>query len=815
MASNSKKLYCSNYSSSLPFTLSISFNETSTSTANNTSTLSFSASIKSGGVGFDTNYTNTLQIYWYDNNAYSGGKLIATKNIQDLSKNASDSASGTLTVTHKADGSLSGYAKAVWTRHSSNSSVGWCPASGNVSTSNTALTTIPRASSFTLSGSALGSPVTVNISRASTSFTHKVEWKFGNSAYVTASTNATTSATFTPSTSYASQYPSASSGVLTVRVTTYNGSTQIGSSSTKTLTLTTTTSGSLPTCSDISFSMVNNQIPLSWGVYVQGYSQVIADITGTGIDGSTITGYYISGAGKTVNSNSLTSDVLKNSGEYQFTAYVIDSRGNKSVEKKSSIVVQPYFQPSISVTAQRCTSDGTIDSSGTYINVTCEYNYASVSGKNTITRSVSCNGASNTTFENGTSFVLDANCSISSTYTVTAKIEDALGNSATATYLLSTAERIMNVKKNGKGVAFGGFATKDEVLQSYWDIYVKDKKVSLEDHTHSEYASSNHTHDGYASSSHTHYALGTNNFNKEWIGFYPSLEDALNKTNRKGWIGHDGWNDFFINNDKDGPICFNRTLLLPNNFSLKVKDTSGTAKQCIGVSSGNNIFIGGDSSSVCPSGNTHIYAGAKINFYSNRGGTNGTTIQIQKETSGSYRTIMIPLTNGGAYMGTTNYRWNTAFFTNAITASDLKEKDVIHDFDFKVDDFIMGLKPIAYRRKGEGDNGKRIHMGFGAQEVAKLIKNLKIGDMTIVQASIVEPETIIEVDDNGIEHEVIQNKEIPYDGTKEVDDSQLSWGINYNEFIAPMVAMIQKQQTEIDLLKSEVAELRSFIQQYK
>lgn len=470
-ASNSKNLYCAATPKTCPFNLSVSFTETSTSVERNTSSLVIEGYIKPNGTLFDTNYNNTLTLKWYDSK--NGWKTVTSANIQDLMSNDAYYVSGTLGVEHNADGTLSGYAQIEWTRHSNNASVIYVPPSGSVATSTTALTTIPRASSISsLSGTSLGSSVSVGISRASSSFTHKVEWKIGSSSYVTASSNATMSASFTPDVSYASQYPNGTSCTCTVRVTTYNGSTQIGSSVTSSCTLS-VPSSVIPTCSNISLSRIDNGVPSSWGVYVQGYSQVTASISGSGIYGSSISSYYISGTGKSTNSSSLTSGVLTSSSTYSFSAYVTDSRGRTSSTKSASITVYAYSKPSISLTAHRCDSSGNITSSGTYLKITCNYSYASVNGKNSITRSVSCNGASNTSFSSGTSFVLNANCSVTSMYTVTASISDALGNSATATVLIPTDERVMNVKSNGKGVAFGGFATKDNAVYSYWDVYGK------------------------------------------------------------------------------------------------------------------------------------------------------------------------------------------------------------------------------------------------------------------------------------------------------------------------------------------------------
>ena len=270
-----------------------------------------------------------------------------------------------------------------------------------------------------------------------------------------------------------SQTPSATSGTGTLYITTYYGSTQIGSRQSKSFNLN-VPSSVVPTFSALNLTREDNGVPSSWGVYVQGYSKVKASVSGaSGSYGSTISSYCISGNGQTVNASSLTSGVLASSGTYSFSAYVKDSRGRQSTTKTNSITVCAYSKPSISLRAVRCTEDETVSSSGTYLKVTCSFSYASVEGKNTITRSVSCNGVSNTTFASGSTFRLDANCAITNTYTVTATIKDALGNTSTATYFIPTAERIMNVKPNGKGVAFGGFATEDAVLKSYWDLKVE------------------------------------------------------------------------------------------------------------------------------------------------------------------------------------------------------------------------------------------------------------------------------------------------------------------------------------------------------
>lgn len=133
------------------FTLTASFNETATSTSNNNSTVSISATFQNNSTAAFSGQANPyLRVYWYDNNSYSSGTLIAQKQVSSMSSKRSTSVSGSITVGHKSDGTLSGYAKAVWTKGSGSNS--YVPASTEVSTANTALTTIPRKTTITSFG---------------------------------------------------------------------------------------------------------------------------------------------------------------------------------------------------------------------------------------------------------------------------------------------------------------------------------------------------------------------------------------------------------------------------------------------------------------------------------------------------------------------------------------------------------------------------------------------------------------------------------------------------------------------------------------
>lgn len=477
MASNSTQLGCAN--TSYKYTLSVNWSESETNIANNTTKISANGSLSASNVGFDAlydSYACHLKLYWHDNNKNTD-TLFATSGAFTTCGMGygTRSVSGSITVTHKSDGSLSGYAKVYF--DAPTTSGGWSPSSSSCSTGWTTCTTIARASSISgLSGNQLNSGVSVTIDRKSSSFTHKVEYKFVNSGWTTVSSNTATSCSFTPPLALASQIPSATSGALTVRVTTYNGSTQIGSSVTKSINLS-VPSTVVPSISGLTATRIDNGVPSSWGIYVKGISQVKITASGaSGSYGSTISGYSISGPGLYTNSSSGTSGQLSSTGTQTYTCTVTDSRGRKA-SKSVSITVVDYSYPSISMSVERCQSDGTKDASGTYLRVVINYEIASVSGKNSIaSKSCSCNGVSNSSFASGTAFVLAANCSIGSHYVVNASIRDALGRTSSASAEVSTAYRVLNVSKNKDGVAIGKFSEKSafEVnMDSYFygDIY--------------------------------------------------------------------------------------------------------------------------------------------------------------------------------------------------------------------------------------------------------------------------------------------------------------------------------------------------------
>ena len=144
MASASKRANLTSSNGSLYY-LTASFNENSTSIANNTSSVTCTATLQSTNSYWTSSYNSTLEIYWHDNRE-NYDRWVASVNMTTIASGGSTSASGTITVTHNADGKISGYAYAKFTKGGTSA---YCPNSGGVTTDWTALTTIPRQANIT------------------------------------------------------------------------------------------------------------------------------------------------------------------------------------------------------------------------------------------------------------------------------------------------------------------------------------------------------------------------------------------------------------------------------------------------------------------------------------------------------------------------------------------------------------------------------------------------------------------------------------------------------------------------------------------
>ncbi|WP_366534766.1 DUF859 family phage minor structural protein, partial [Streptococcus equi] len=131
----------------------------------------------------------------------------------------------TVTIAHNADGKKS---FALSARFSG--SGGWSPGTLTIGGNSFTLSTIPRSSSVTVASGIIGSSVTININRQSSSFKHTVRYTWGSKSGTIAS-NVDTATTWTIPNDFANDIPNSTSGTGTIYVDTYSGSTKTGTQS--------------------------------------------------------------------------------------------------------------------------------------------------------------------------------------------------------------------------------------------------------------------------------------------------------------------------------------------------------------------------------------------------------------------------------------------------------------------------------------------------------------------------------------------------------------------------------------------------------
>lgn len=237
------------------------------------------------------------------------------------------------------------------------------------------LNTIPRAATFSLSKDSVyfGEEVVMTINKLGGNFDYQPQYRFGDisfwDGYVTDRWY------LTPSRDDMNQIPNSTVGTATVILHTKKGDQVIGSQS-KSLTLK-VPDDVVPTIGDLKIEGRR----LLKDYFVAGKSSFRAEIVNaSGVYGSKISSYNLSGARLNSNSQSASSGELSE-GTYQIKAKVTDSRGRSAIKTKE-IVVHSYYPPTLQANVYRCNSDGSSNDEGIYVNIELMPNILNVAGAN-------------------------------------------------------------------------------------------------------------------------------------------------------------------------------------------------------------------------------------------------------------------------------------------------------------------------------------------------------------------------------------------------------------------------------------------------
>lgn len=405
-----------------------------------------------GSITIDGTKHSFSGITFNNNQTTSGSKVIMTK---------------TVNVSHNSDGTKNLSCSASFDTRVS---------SGVVSCSGSkTLTTIPRKSSLSASNGTLGTAQTLTVTRQATSFTHTITYKCGSASGTIATKSSDTSISWTPPLDLAKQNTTGTSVSVTLTITTYNGSTSIGSN---TENITCDIPSSVKPSVSVSISDPAGYAAQYGGYYIQGLSKLKIAVTASGSQGATIKTYKIEADGKTYTAASVESGVIEGTGTLTIKVTVTDSRG-RTVTASPTVTSLAYSAPKITaLSTYRSDADGKANSSGSYLAVKFSGTVTSFEdyGLNTLiswyVKYKKVSETNYTTVEVVSDFATLTNhiyafpADPSSSYDVILQVSDDFKSTSKATTGSSVRKLWSLLKKAGKisGIAIGKIAEIEDVL---------------------------------------------------------------------------------------------------------------------------------------------------------------------------------------------------------------------------------------------------------------------------------------------------------------------------------------------------------------
>lgn len=334
-----------------------------------------------------------------------------------------------------------------------------------------------------------GNSITLTIKPSDSSFTHTVQWyrDANHTSTVNVAAGVTSSSYTIPA-----GWPV---GSASVTLSTYSGGAIVGSN-TYSFTIATNPSTIVPTAGTLNVSISQSPyIPSAWGVYVKGYSRAYLSLTGSSAgSGASYKSIAFSCGSQTQNTAStttFTTSVLLETGTITCTAKVTNSSDNSASAASKTITVYDYSSPSfVSVTAFRCTQDGTPSDSGRYFGVTASVSIASVNGLNRLAAlqaqyapsgSTAWTGTAN--IQNGQLAIIGGNATGSGSYQIRViavdSVQNLQGTNSNVTVAALTSEHVIFCRDGGLNVSFGMEGTRQNAVEinPNWHIYHGDEML--------------------------------------------------------------------------------------------------------------------------------------------------------------------------------------------------------------------------------------------------------------------------------------------------------------------------------------------------
>ena len=586
---------------------SLTLEQVGQSIANNTSKVRIKWTSQQTGSSYNNAPGDKAYYYITINGGTETEHTVAFTLPQNTTKTILDT---TLTVSHKADGTGSIKVR-TWMDTEISAGV-------ITQTKTLTLDTIPRASvvSAPKTGT-LGTALKITIDRKSASFTDKLYYKVGskNAVKITGYDGKTTY-NWTPPIDLATNAPNSANLAATIICETYNGTAYVGRSEcTVTLAI---PSSVVPTLSVSVTDPTGNKTKYT-GYFLQLRSKIKVAITGTGAQGSTIKSYSIkvgwsagSGTLYTASAATGTTGLLPYYGTVYITCAVTDSRG-RTATKSLSYTVSKYSVPTISsISATRCTQNGTANRTGEYGKVTFTAAITALSNKNTAAYKVQYREYGTEAWTSVTPTIPEADkyapknittifpADSNKRYTVRVVATDAFSTSNSSMRDISASFALFHWAKSMLSVGIGRLCDKSRALQIGLNTYI-DGELHANQHL---FMGGNATTDNGSNIHFKTTNVATNVHNVRIYGGVGSSTTALgvyDAKNEKSVASYD---------DVSGKL----TLLgfAPANITIGasgsyLKNFSGTAKHISGLSMG-ILRVYGETNVAMPAGTTYDVA---------------------------------------------------------------------------------------------------------------------------------------------------------------------------------------------------------------
>ena len=413
--------------------------ESDVSIVNNTSKVTAKLYYYGNGVSY-SGYQKTWKIT-IDGTTYSGTNTFTTSTSAQLLGTVSK------TVTHNDNG-----AKTV----SVSASFATGVSIGTLTTSKSlTLTTIPRVSDIEVDKTSLfaGEDIIATATPKSSSFTDVITLSMGSHTATLTSGEA-----YTIPLNWLDAVPNAMKGTASVTVKTYNGSTLIGS---KTVNVTVKVPASVvPSVDSIEITEGVSSVETNFGVFVKNLSQLLVEITASGIYGSTISSVKTTVDGITYAGAQFTSNVIRTAGSLTVTVNVTDSRG-QTATGTTTVTIEDYEKPYVNIEVQQSGTTATLTITGKVYAID-----ATGTAKNTKSLLLQYKKVTDTGYTEEAltveswDFEITKNITIdeSVTYEFIATVSDKINSTSAVT---QTGIVVISRRAGGTGVTFGGEAEQD------------------------------------------------------------------------------------------------------------------------------------------------------------------------------------------------------------------------------------------------------------------------------------------------------------------------------------------------------------------